>query len=139
MSGIRSITRSKTVKGFATDGSAPIYVDSDDNILKYIPAGAGSTEVQVVDASATQTLTNKTVSGGTITGAVGATGATVAGPTITTPLITGAVGATGATYNGGLMNATSYSAGSTAGATGGTFATGTFAIQVKNGIVTVVG
>ena len=39
----------------------PIYVDSDDNILKIIPAGSGTTEVQVVDASSTQTLTNKTL------------------------------------------------------------------------------
>lgn len=45
---------------------APIYVDSDDNILKMIPAGSGTTEVQVVDASSAQTLTNKTLTSPTI-------------------------------------------------------------------------
>jgi hypothetical protein len=50
MSGIRSITRYKTVKGYATDGSAPIYVDSDDNRLKFIPAGTGTTEVILQEA-----------------------------------------------------------------------------------------
>lgn len=61
MSGIRSITRRPTIVGVATDGSAPIYVDSDDNILKIIPAGSGTTEVQQIDASSAQTLTNKTL------------------------------------------------------------------------------
>lgn len=61
MSGVRSLVRNPTVKGFATAGSAPIYVDSDDNIVKLIPAGTGTTEVQLVDASSTQTLTNKTL------------------------------------------------------------------------------
>ena len=59
---IRSVRRQASNPG-ATPGqvnSAPIYVDSDDNILKMIPAGSGTTEVQVVDASSSQTLTNKT-------------------------------------------------------------------------------
>jgi hypothetical protein len=47
MSGIRSITRRPTVAGYASGASAPIYVDSDDNLLKYIPAGSGTTEVVV--------------------------------------------------------------------------------------------
>lgn len=68
MSGIRSITRNPTVKGYAVAGSAPIYVDSDDNKLKYIPAGSGTTEVELIDASATQTLTNKTLTAPVITG-----------------------------------------------------------------------
>lgn len=56
------IARRATVPpGPAVPHAAPIYVDSDDNILKYIPAGSGTTEVQVLDASATQTLTNKTL------------------------------------------------------------------------------
>lgn len=61
---IRSIRRQATVPGgyIGTANAAPIYVDSDDNILKYVPGGAGSsTEVQVLDASATQVLTNKTL------------------------------------------------------------------------------
>lgn len=61
MSGIRSIHRNTIVKGSASGASAPIYVDSDDNILKMVPAGSGTTEVQVVDVSSVQTLTNKTL------------------------------------------------------------------------------
>lgn len=59
----RGLYRGAAVKGFATPGHAPIYVDSDDNKVKTIPAGSGSTEVELVDASSTQTLTGKTVSG----------------------------------------------------------------------------
>jgi len=69
MSGIRSITRSATAKGAASAGSVPVYVDADDNILKMIPAGSGSTEVQVVDASSAQTLTNKTLTAPVVTSA----------------------------------------------------------------------
>lgn len=58
---VRNLVRASTVKGIATPTSAPIYIDSDDNKLKYIPAGSGTTEVEVLDASATQTLTNKTL------------------------------------------------------------------------------
>lgn len=60
---VRGIHRSATIVGEATGGHAPIYVDSDDNKLKMIPAGSGTTEVEVVDASSAQTLTNKTVTG----------------------------------------------------------------------------
>ncbi len=45
MSGIRSLTRRPTILGYATAASAPIYVDSDDNAVKIIPAGTGTTEV----------------------------------------------------------------------------------------------
>lgn len=60
---IRSIRRQSTVAGAATATAAPIYVDSDDNKLKMIPAGSGTTEVEIVDVSSTQTLTGKTISG----------------------------------------------------------------------------
>jgi hypothetical protein len=50
MSGVRSIYRGATVKGYATPAGAPIYVDSDDNRLKFIPAGSGTTEVIVQEA-----------------------------------------------------------------------------------------
>lgn len=50
MSGIRSITRRPTAVGVATDGSAPIYVDSDDNRVKTIPTGSGTTEVILQEA-----------------------------------------------------------------------------------------
>ncbi len=59
MSGIRSITRRPTVAGYATAGSAPFYIDSDDNRMKMIPAGTGTTEVILQEAggaSMTQTL-----------------------------------------------------------------------------------
>ena len=50
MSGIRSITRRPTVAGYASGGSAPIYVDSDDNRVKTIPTGSGTTEVILQEA-----------------------------------------------------------------------------------------
>ena len=61
MSGIRTLLRNATVRGFATGSSAPIYVDSDDNLVKLIPAGSGTTEVTLVDTDSVQTLTNKTI------------------------------------------------------------------------------
>jgi len=73
------ITRRKVaLPAVATAGATPIYVDSDDNILKMIPAGSGTTEVQIVDASSAQTLTNKTLTTPTISGVV-----TSASPVIT--------------------------------------------------------
>lgn len=48
MSGIRSITRRPTIAGYATAGSAPLYVDSDDNIPKLNPFGTGTTEVALL-------------------------------------------------------------------------------------------
>jgi hypothetical protein len=83
----RAIARRKTVVGAASGATAPIYVDSDDNILKFIPAGSGTTEVQIVDASSVQTLTNKTLTA----------------PTLTAPVITGAASiAAGATITGAI-------------------------------------
>ena len=74
----RNIARQATVPGVATSKAVPVYVDSDDNIMKMIPAGSGTTEVQIVDASSTQTLTNKTL-----------TSPTIATPTLTNPSIAG--------------------------------------------------
>lgn len=51
MSGIRSIARYPDPKGFATATSAPFYVDSDDNRVKVIPAGSGTTEVVLQETS----------------------------------------------------------------------------------------
>ena len=65
----RSLRRNATILGPAHADKAPIYVDADDNILKFIPAGSGTTEVQIVDASSVQTLTNKTLTSPVITGA----------------------------------------------------------------------
>jgi hypothetical protein len=50
MSGIRSLTRRPTAAGFASAGSAPIYVNSSDNSLRTIPAGTGTTEVVITDS-----------------------------------------------------------------------------------------
>lgn len=47
---VRNLVRTPTVKGYATPTSAPIYVDSDDNRVKLIPTGSGSTEVILQEA-----------------------------------------------------------------------------------------
>jgi len=89
---IRGIARRSTPVGYATPTNVPIYVDSDDNILKYIPVGSGTTEIQVVDASTAQTLTNKTLTAPVITGAAisGSVGAEAAEVVTTTNVITAA-------------------------------------------------
>lgn len=61
----RGIARRATVSGSATPTHAPIYVDADDNTLKMIPAGSGSTEVSLHDSSVLP-LTTKNI--GTKTG-----------------------------------------------------------------------
>jgi len=86
---IRNIRRQATVPGVATSTAAPIYVDSDDNKLKMIPAGSGTTEVEVVDASSTQTLTNKTLTAPVINDAILAKTAVVS--LITTAALTAAL------------------------------------------------
>lgn len=78
---VRGLHRGATVKGYATPTNAPVYIDSDDNIAKFIPAGSGSTEVQLVDASSAQTLTNKTLTSPTINTP------TISGATLTNPSI----------------------------------------------------
>lgn len=88
MSGIRSLRRAKSVLGFATGQSAPIYVDSDDNLVKLIPAGSGTTETVLVDTTTSQTLTTKTLTAPTLTAPVISGAATLAsGATLTTPTI----------------------------------------------------
>jgi hypothetical protein len=47
---VRGLYRGATVKGFATPTNAPIYVDSDDNKLKIVSAGSGSTEAEIFDS-----------------------------------------------------------------------------------------
>ena len=66
---IRNIRRQATNPG-AISGStnaAPIYVDSDDNILKIIPAGSGTTEVQIIDATSAQTISGAKTFTGNVT------------------------------------------------------------------------
>ena len=67
---MRGIARSATAIGIATPTNAPVYVDSDDNLLKVIPAGSGSTEKTLVDTNSTQTLTGKTLSGAVVSPAI---------------------------------------------------------------------
>lgn len=68
---IRSVRRQASNPGNypGVENAAPIYVDKDDNKLKMIPAGSGTTEVEVIDASTSQTLTNKTFTAPIITSA----------------------------------------------------------------------
>lgn len=65
---IRNIRRQATnpLAAPGTPNSAPIYVDSDDNKLKFIPAGSGTAEIELVDVSSTQTLANKTFGAGAV-------------------------------------------------------------------------
>jgi hypothetical protein len=56
------IARRKSLQPNATAkaNASPIYVDEDDNKLKMVPAASGTTEVEVIDASSAQSLSNKT-------------------------------------------------------------------------------
>lgn len=75
---IRSITRRATVLGDATPINAPCYVDSDDNKMKFIPAGSGTTEVEVVDSATAQTIAGvKTFSSPPVMSGASITSATV--------------------------------------------------------------
>lgn len=67
----RSIRRGAALVGDATATAAPFYVDSDDNKLKFVPAGSGTTEVEIVDASSAQTLSNKTFTSPVLTAPTG--------------------------------------------------------------------
>lgn len=76
---IRNIRRQATnpLASAGTPTTAPIYVDSDDNKLKMIPAGSGTTEVEVVDSSTNQTIGgNKTFTGTTVISGTVTSGAT---------------------------------------------------------------
>lgn len=93
---IRNIRRQATnpLAAPGTPTTAPIYVDSDDNILKMIPAGSGTTEVQIIDAATAQTITGaKTFASPVLTS-----------PTLTTPVV-GTFVDSGAT-NRAIFNAT---------------------------------
>lgn len=71
MSGIRSLTRRPAISGvgYASAGSAPIYVDSDDNTIKVIPAGTGTTEVAIPTAVSTSGAKFAAGSGALVSGA----------------------------------------------------------------------
>lgn len=134
MSGVRSLVRTPTVRGYATSGSAPIYVDSDDNAVKLIPAGTGTTELAFNlaatssgfrTAAGTGTLVTGTATIATgltsvlaftasVYGATGfATGATEVDEIIVRTITTGSVVVTGA-FNSFVTGAKTLSASGTA-------------------------
>ena len=134
MSGIRSIRRAATIVGYATPASAPLYVDLDDNAVKIVPAGTGTTELAfnlAATASGFRTAvgTGTLVSGtvvvatgltsvlgfvATVYGATGfATGATEVSRIIAGTITTGSVVVTGA-FNSYTTGADTLSASGTA-------------------------
>lgn len=54
-----------------TAAASPIYVNSSDSKIKFVPAATGTTEVEVIDASSTQTLSGKTLTAPVINDANG--------------------------------------------------------------------
>ena len=87
---VRSVARRAAAAGPATPQIAPLFVDSDDNKLKMIPAGSGTTEVDVVDVSSTQTLTGKTLTSAILnTSQIGGAAGTVTSATQLLVLKTG--------------------------------------------------
>jgi hypothetical protein len=60
---IRNIRRAAAQVGFATPTSAPIRIDTTTNTPFYNGQGSGTTEIEIVDVSSTQTLTGKTITG----------------------------------------------------------------------------
>ena len=98
---IRNIRRQATnpLGAAGTPTVVPIYVDSDDNILKMIPAGSGTTEVEIVDVSSTQSLTNKTITGAqTYTSGNLAVVGSITSSDATTPVLATATGKTNTGY-----------------------------------------
>lgn len=93
----------------------PIFVDSDDDQLKFATGASGTTTVDIVTESQTQTLTNKTLTSPTLTApALGAATATSVAATgaLTSSGATAGIGyATGA--GGTVTQATSKSTGVT--------------------------
>lgn len=120
-----------------------IFVDSDDDQLKYTTGTSGTTTVDIVTESQTQTLTNKTLTSPTITT-----------PTITAPILstrgvtnvtTGNLTLTAAAHGGGIITMNDSDAGnvltlpdaSGSGVTfeiviGTTVATGTVAVKAPD-------
>jgi hypothetical protein len=121
MSGIRSITRRATAAGYATAGSAPLYVNSSDNSVRVIPIGSGTAEVSLAQTVSTGAVKIAAGTGtfvsGTVTVATGlatctsfnatliGTGATATGATeieqcVVASITTGAVVVNGSYHSG---------------------------------------
>ena len=66
----RSVRRAATVAGYAIPTAAPLYVDSDDNALKLIPAGTGTTELAVCLAATASGFRMAVGTGTLVTGAL---------------------------------------------------------------------
>ena len=64
----RSVRRGADILGSARADQAPIYVDTDDNKLKFVGSGSGTTEIAVHDSSAVglTTLNVGAVNGSTV-------------------------------------------------------------------------
>ncbi len=118
----RGIYRTPTVKGIATVTNCPIYCDSDDNTLKFIPAGSGTTELAIMTASSTSgtkvTAGTGTLVSGTVIVATGltsvlafsaaliGTGATATGATEVERLVVASITTGAVTVNGSYHSAT---------------------------------
>ena len=125
----RSIRRAATVAGYAIPTAAPFYVDSDDNALKLIPAGTGTTELAVCLAA--------TASGFRFAGGSGAlvTGALVVATGLTSIIaFTATLSGTGASATGATEVDTLVVASITTGAVtvNGAYHSGTAAVQVQS-------
>ena len=129
MSGIRSITRAATVKGTAHPAGAPIYVDSDDDALKIIPAGTGSTERAVGIAMTTSGFRFAAGTGTLASGVV-----VVATGLATVLSFTTTMSSTGATATGATEVETVYVDSITTGAVtvAGAYHSGTAAVMVPS-------
>ena len=122
-----------------------IFVDSDDDQLKFTTGTTGQTTVDLVTESQTQTLTNKTLTAPVITGAILSTGGI-------TNVTTGNLTLTAAAHGGGIITMNDADAGNILtlpDATGSgvrftviigtTVATGTVAIAAPDTDNTMVG
>lgn len=94
----------------STNVANAIFVDSDDDQLKFTTGASGQTTVDLVTESQTQTLTNKTLTSPTITGAT-LTTATLTAPVVNNPIVdqaltnitTGNLTLTAALHGGGVI------------------------------------
>lgn len=133
----RGIARRAGAVGFATPTNAPVYVDSADNVLKYIPAGSGTSVVSIPQALSASGAKIAAGSGALVSGAVVvntglasvlafvpilngatgfATGATEVSDLLVSSITTGAVTVKG-TFNSFVSGAASVSASGTGGFT----------------------
>mgnify|MGYP001609688068 CR=1 FL=1 len=80
-----------------------IFIDSDDNQLKFTTGTSGTTTVDAVTETQTQTLTNKTVDAPVLSGSVTGTYTLAGTPTLTSPVINNATGVSALIAAGGTL------------------------------------